>query len=174
MRPLLTLALLLCAALSALAAPAAPVNPMDWVGPTTYSMTYSDAKLSADGKTALLGSFSDEYVVLRLADKQIIARYLLESTAENVTATSSRGGRPPAMAISSHGERVAMCTKTGIYVYSTTGTRSPQLIPSDCPMILCCFHQIRQSWLSPMKMGCLQKLMWSQARPLDQSRSDSL
>lgn len=135
MRPLLTLALLLCAALSALAAPAAPVNPMDWVGPTTYSMTYSDAKLSADGKTALLGSFSDEYVVLRLADKQIIARYLLESTAENVTATSSRGGPPPAMAISSHGEWVAMCTKTGIYVYSTTGTRSPQLIPSDCPIV---------------------------------------
>ncbi len=135
MRPLLTLAVLLCAAASALGAPAAPVNPMDWVGPTTYSAIYPDAKLSADGKTAILGSFTDEYVVLRLADKQIIARYLPEATAENVTATSSRGRSDSAMAISSHGEWVAMCTHTGIYVYSTTGTRSPQLIPSDCPIV---------------------------------------
>ncbi len=132
MRHLLTLATLLCAAASALGA---PVNPMDWVGPTTYGMMYSDTKLSADGKTALLSSFAEEYVVLRLADKQIIARYMPEATADNITTTRSRDGSNPALAISSHGEWVAIGIRTGIYVYSTTGARSPLLIPSDCPIV---------------------------------------
>ncbi len=106
MRPLLTLALLLCAAVSVLAAPAAPVNPMDWVGPGSPEMVHSSA-ISDDGLIAALYNEHGVVDIMDIPQLRIINRYVL-SGFDNGTRVMRFGPYGPAMCLSGHGEYLAL------------------------------------------------------------------
>ncbi len=113
MRPLLTLALLLCTAVSALAA---PVNPMDWVGPTTTPDGWYH-RLSADGKTAVFVGLNSEISVMDLYKQQVIARFRAEASMDAIYSPNSGEGNPPPFDISDHGEWVAQANRSTVSLW---------------------------------------------------------
>ncbi|MHB1460918.1 MAG: WD40 repeat domain-containing protein [Armatimonadota bacterium] len=117
MRHLLTLALLLCAAMSALYAPAAPVNPTDWVGPMVNPDGWYQ-KMSADGKAAVFVGFDDEISVMDLYKQQVIARFRAEPTYHAIYSPHSGEGNTQPFAISDHGEWVAQAQRSLVYLWS--------------------------------------------------------